>query len=190
MGPAVVMEKLLEELIATGINKGYVLYDEIDDLLPEDYSSGPEIDDILSELALAAIKILEEPGTARDIVQLEVHDPTDPVDVYLREVATLPLLTPEGEMDLVKRMQESGEEAEIARKDLLGSNLQLVVSIAKRYANGNIHVLDLIMQGNNALLKATYKFNSARGYRFSTFAERALISSWKLGHCSNFNFLG
>src|SRR5258708_3240997 len=129
---------------------------------PKDYSDGCEIDDILSELNRAGIEILEEPGIGRDVVQPEVHDPSDPVGVYLGEVATFPQLTPEVQMDLAKRMQESGEEAEIARKDVFGSNLQLVVSIAKRYANGNIQVLDLIMEGNNALLKATYKFNPSR----------------------------
>jgi DNA-directed RNA polymerase sigma subunit (sigma70/sigma32) len=171
MGTALVMGKRLEELIATGMRKGYVLYDEIDDLLPEDYSDGPEIDDILSELDRADIEIVDEPGIGGDVAQPEVHDPTNPVDVYLREVGTLPQLTPAVEMDLVKRMQGSGEEAEIARKDLLEPNLQMVGSVAKRNANGNIHILDLIMHGNNALLKATYKFNPSRSYRFSTFAE-------------------
>ncbi len=165
------MEKRLEELIAIGMKKGYVLYDEIDALLPEDYSDGCEIDDILSELNGAGIEILEEPGIARDIVQPEVHDPSDPVEVYLGEVGTLPQLTPEGEMDLAKRLQESGEEAEIARKDLIEPNLRMVVSVAKRYPNRDMHVLDLIVQGNDALLTATYKFNPSRSYRFSTFAE-------------------
>ena len=170
MGAALVMEKRLEELIAIGMKKGYVLYDEIDALLPDDYSDGCEIDDILSELDRAGIEILEEPGIAREIAQPEVHDPTDPVEVYLREVATFPQLTPEVQMDLAKRMQGSGEEAEIARKDLLGSNLRMVVSVAKRYPNRDMHILDLIVQGNDALLKATYKFNPSRGYRSSTFA--------------------
>jgi RNA polymerase primary sigma factor len=171
MGAALVMKKRLEELIAIGMKKGYVLYDEIDDLLPEHYSDGREIDDILSELEGAGVEILEEPGIASDDVQREVHDPSDPVEVYLREVAAFPQFTPEGEMDLAKRMQGSGEEAEIARKDLLGSNLRMVVSIARRYPSRDIHILDLIVQGNDALLKATYKFNPSRGYRFSTFAE-------------------
>ncbi len=171
MGAALVMEKRLEELIAIGMKKGYVLYDEIDALLPEDYSDGCEIDDILSELDRAGIEILEEPGAVRDFVQPEVHDPTDPVGVYVQEVAAFPQLTPECEMDLAKHMQGSGEEAEIARKDLLGSNLRMVVSIAKRYPSGDVHVLDLMVLGNEALLKATYKFNFAGGYRFSTFAE-------------------
>ncbi len=167
-----VRTEALEELIATGMKKGYVLYDEIDDLLPESYSDGPEIDNILSGLAQSGIEILEEPpGTASDVVQPEVHDPDDPVQLYLREVDTIPQLTPEGEMDLAKRMQGSGEEAEIARKDLIGSNLGLVVAIARRYENGNIHILDLILQGNNALQEATYKFNPSRSYRFSKFAE-------------------
>src|SRR5438477_9439525 len=91
LGTTLVMEKRLEELIAIGMKKGYVLYDEIDALLPEDYSDGCEIDEILSELARAGVEILEEPGIARDVVQPEVHDQSDPVEVYLLEVACFPL---------------------------------------------------------------------------------------------------
>jgi RNA polymerase primary sigma factor len=165
------MEKRLEELIATGMKKGYVLYDEIDDLLPEDYSDGGEIDDILSELARAGIKVLEEPGIASDVIQPEVHDPTDHLHWYMREIEAAPLLTPQDEINLAKRIQGDGEGAEIARKVLLESNLRLVVSVARRYAKSSSHILDLIQEGNNAILKASYKFNPARSYRFSTFAE-------------------
>jgi RNA polymerase primary sigma factor len=171
MGAALVTEKRLEEIIATGMKKGYVLCDEIDGFLPDYYSDGREIDDILSELERAGIEILEEPGIASDIAEPEVHDPTDPVEVFLQEVATFPQLTPEGEMDLAKRMQGSGEEAEIARKDLLEPNLRMVVSVAKRHPSGDMHILDLIVLGNNALLNATYKFNPSGSYKFSTFAE-------------------
>jgi RNA polymerase sigma factor (sigma-70 family) len=45
-----------------------------------------------------------------------------------------------------------------------------VVAVARRYPSGNMHLLDLIQEGNNALLKASYKFNPSRSYRFSTFA--------------------
>jgi RNA polymerase primary sigma factor len=96
---------------------------------------------------------------------------SDPVDYYLREIAAVPVLTPQDEINLAKRIQGGGEDAEIARKELIESNLPLVVHIAKRYANGAIDTLDLIMEGNTALLKAAHEFNPARNYRFSTFAE-------------------
>ena len=51
----------LEQLITTGKKKGYISYDEIDDLLPQNYSDGREIDDILSTLEKAGVEILEEP---------------------------------------------------------------------------------------------------------------------------------
>jgi RNA polymerase primary sigma factor len=174
MGTALVMDKRLQELITTAMKKGYVLYDEIDDLLPEDYSDGPEIDDILAELTRAGIEVLDEPRIERDFIQPKVQDSNDvfddPVDLYLRELATVPVLTPEGEMDLAKRIKRGGSDAEIAIKDLLEANLWLVVAIAKRFPNEDIHILDLIQEGNTALLNAGHKFNPARGYRFSTFA--------------------
>jgi RNA polymerase primary sigma factor len=171
MGPALVMDKRLQNLIASGMKKGHILYDEIDELLPEDYSGGSEIVDILSELAQAGIEVLDEPRIERDFVQPKAQDVLDDsLDYYLRELATVPVLTSEGEMDLAKCIERGGSDAEAAINDLLEANLWLVVAIAKRFPNENIHILDLIQEGNTALLNAGRKFNPACGYKFSTFA--------------------
>src|SRR5882762_3869007 len=127
MGAALVMDKRLQELIVSGMKKGHVLCDDIDGLLPEDYSGGSEIDDILSELVRAGIKVLDEPRIARDIVPPKVQNSDDvlddPVDFYLRELATVPVLTPEREMDLANIIQRDGADAETAIRDLLEANL-------------------------------------------------------------------
>ena len=91
----------------------------------------------------------------------------DPVRMYLKEIGKIPLLTPEQELDIAKRMAEGDESA---RKVMTEANLRLVVSIAKRYVGRGMQLLDLIQEGNLGLLKAVEKFDYTKGYKFSTYA--------------------
>ena len=109
--------------MSAGKAKGYVLYDDVNDLLTEDYPGGRELDDLLTELDTAGVEILEEPKAEFDkkaeesgdlgeidLVQ-EINDKTnDPVRMYLREMGSVPLLTREGEIELAKRI-ERGQAA-------------------------------------------------------------------------------
>jgi len=113
----------MKQLMSAGKQKGYVLYDEVNDLLAEDYPGGRELDDLLTELDTAGVEILEEPKAEfdkkveeaeepgeLDLVQ-ELNDKTnDPVRMYLREMGSVPLLTREGEIELAKRI-ERGQAA-------------------------------------------------------------------------------
>jgi RNA polymerase primary sigma factor len=113
----------IKQLMSAGKQKGYVLYDEVNDLLAEDYPGGRELDDLLTELDSAGVEILEEPKLEfdkkpeeaeepgeLDLVQ-ELNDKTnDPVRMYLREMGSVPLLTREGEIELAKRI-ERGQAA-------------------------------------------------------------------------------
>ena len=91
----------------------------------------------------------------------------DPVRMYLKEIGKVPLLTPDEEIELAKRMELGDEEA---KKTLAVANLRLVVSIAKRYVGRGMQFLDLIQEGNLGLIKAVEKFDYRKGYKFSTYA--------------------
>jgi len=86
---------------------------------------------------------------------------------YLGEIGRFPLLTADQEMTLARRVAEGELEAQ---QRLVEANLRLVVSIAKRYNNHGIHLLDLVQEGNLGLIRAAQKFDPARGFRFSTYA--------------------
>lgn len=92
---------------------------------------------------------------------------SDPVRMYLREIGRVNLLTYEDEVDLAKRV-EKGEKA--AKNKLITANLRLVVSIAKKYVNRGLTLLDLIQEGNIGLTRAVEKYDWRRGYKFSTYA--------------------
>ncbi|PZN09508.1 MULTISPECIES: RNA polymerase sigma factor RpoD [Thermaerobacter] len=91
----------------------------------------------------------------------------DPVRMYLKEIGRIPLLTPEQEIELAKRIEQGDEEA---KRKLIQANLRLVVSIAKRYVGRGMLFLDLIQEGNLGLIKAAEKFDYRKGFKFSTYA--------------------
>jgi len=86
---------------------------------------------------------------------------------YLAEIGRYPLLTAEQEMQLARRVVEGDIEAQ---RRIVEANLRLVVSIAKRYNNHGVSLLDLIQEGNLGLIRAAQKFDPLRGFRFSTYA--------------------
>ena len=66
-------------------------------------------------------------------------------------------------------IRRGNKDAEKAKKDLVEANLWQVVVIARRYTNRGLHILDLIQEGNNGLMKAAEDFDYTRGYRFSAY---------------------
>lgn len=87
--------------------------------------------------------------------------------VYLREIARIPLLTREQEVELARRIR-AGDET--AKQRLIEANLRLVVQVARRYINRGLPLPDLIEEGNIGLLRAVEKYEPERGTRFSTYA--------------------
>ncbi|MFC1804778.1 RNA polymerase sigma factor RpoD/SigA [Candidatus Omnitrophota bacterium] len=85
---------------------------------------------------------------------------------YLKEIRNIPLLTAKREVELSKRIKRGDEKA---RKEMIRSNLRLVINIAKRYMHLGIAFLDLIEEGNIGLMKAVDRFDHRKGFRFSTY---------------------
>lgn len=91
----------------------------------------------------------------------------DSIQMYLREIGRVPLLTPKEEVQLAKRKDRNDREA---AKRLIEANLRLVVSIAKKFVGKQLSLLDLIQEGNIGLFRAVEKFDYRKGYKFSTYA--------------------
>lgn len=111
-----------------------------------------------------------EADLERDLDVLQKLDPNfinDPVRLYLREIAETALLTHDQEIDLAKRVEDGDLQAV---QQFVRANLRLVVSIAKRYVNRGLTLLDLIQEGNIGLMRAVQKYDWRKGFRFSTYA--------------------
>ena len=131
-----------------------------------------EIQKFIKKMETHSIKILKSTDeNADENEEIEFNGflaVDDPVKMYLKDIGKVPLLTAEEEIELAKRILEGDKEA---KARLCKSNLRLVVSIAKRWANTNsLSFLDLIQEGNMGLLRAVEKFDYTKGFRFSTYA--------------------
>jgi len=91
----------------------------------------------------------------------------DSIQMYLREIGKVPLLTADEEIQLAKRKEKGDVEA---AKRMVQANLRLVVSIAKKFTGRSLSLLDLIQEGNIGLFRAVEKFDYRKGYKFSTYA--------------------
>ncbi|MBR0431060.1 RNA polymerase sigma factor RpoD [Candidatus Saccharibacteria bacterium] len=120
----------------------------------------PETDDLENEEELSD----EELAITAENVDAFADDS---VRLYLREIGKIPLLTPEEEADLAKKIVKGDKKA---KNKMVESNMRLVVSIAKRYGGRGLDFLDLIQEGNTGLLRAVEKFDPDKGFKFSTYA--------------------
>jgi len=93
---------------------------------------------------------------------------SDSIQMYLKEIGKVPLLTAAEEVELAKRKEKGDKEAV---KKIIEANLRLVVSIAKKFTGAKgLSLLDLIQEGNIGLFRAVEKFEYRKGYKFSTYA--------------------
>ncbi|MFG0318152.1 MAG: RNA polymerase sigma factor RpoD/SigA, partial [Planctomycetota bacterium JB042] len=95
-------------------------------------------------------------------------DASRALDQYLSEISRTPLLTPEEEVELGRRVREGDADA---RERMVRANLRLVVKMAKSWTGRGLPLLDLIEEGNIGLLRAVDRFDPERGHRFSTYAH-------------------
>ena len=160
--------------------------DDPDGRLRPASSPAPPDDGEQDDLADDGSPSLELPADEElDAEEAEAVGHRAPMDIYLGEIARIPLLTREQETELARQVA-AGDEA--ARKRMVESNLRLVVMLARRYQGRGLPLPDLIAEGNLGLIRAVEKFRWDRGTRFSTYAtwwirqaiQRALANQARL----------
>ncbi|MFH1538627.1 MAG: sigma-70 family RNA polymerase sigma factor [bacterium] len=181
------MNKELQQLIKDGEKNGHIFYEDIVDILcTDDIVDDTEVEEALSAFAERGISVLDENGIPivqaeedltgiRDVKmkkgsEAQVADAPidDSIQLYMKDVGKVPLLTHEEEIMLAKQIEAENEEA---KQQLIEANLRLVVSIAKKYVGHvDMSFLDLIQEGNLGLMRAVEKFDFRKGTRFSTYA--------------------
>jgi len=179
-----VYKEPMEELVARGRLRGFVTYSEILHMMPHIEQDIDVLEKLYEKLSDANIELVE----AKDLLEAPAEEPVkksakakkadleasedfnqDSVQMYLREIGKISLITGDEEKELAKKIEMGNEEA---RRKLTEANLRLVVSIAKKYVGRSPHLtlLDLIQEGNLGLFKAVEKFDYKKGYKFSTYA--------------------
>jgi len=176
----------IKNLIIKGRSRGFVTETELLYVFPEAEEYIYDYELTLEDLQKNGIQIIEDTGgflgagddlkkkTAQiigfnekkkfDISELSA----DSIQMYLREIGKVPLLSTAEEVELAKRKEKGDKEAE---KKLIEANLRLVVSIAKKFTGAKgLSLLDLIQEGNIGLFRAVEKFEYRKGYKFSTYA--------------------
>jgi len=193
---------------------GYVTTDDLIEYYPDIHDDSDHLEDVMMALRQQGVDIFDEDESAQDEGELEEDDEqdafdpilakhldlatvstTDTVGLYMKEMARVPLLSTEEEVELAVRIEQgiaarkrllklNGNatpdqhreleiaviDGQLAREHLIKANTRLVVSIAKRYIGRGVPFLDLIQEGNLGLMKAVSKYDYTRGFRFSTYA--------------------
>ncbi|MFH1292329.1 MAG: sigma-70 family RNA polymerase sigma factor [bacterium] len=174
-------------LIRKGRNRGFLTQLEISTIMPNPEFYLDLYEGLLDLLDRNGISLVETPtnllgtniGNGEILKSFQGEQPdmdkpfdlgqisSDSIQMYLREIGKIPLLTAEQEVSLAKRKELGDKEAD---RKLIESNLRLVVSIAKKFVGKPLSLLDLIQEGNIGLFRAVKKFDYRKGYKFSTYA--------------------
>ena len=169
----------VRQLITMGKEKGYLLYEEVNEMLPSEITSSDELDDIFSMFGQMGIEVVDseqkfreakegEEGAELDLTPGTLDKTNDPVRMYLREMGTVPLLTREGEVEIAKRI-ERGKKAVMRVITRTPMAAQEVARLAERLAAGELTVRDVVIFNEEevtdekiaAKIKQTLKLTSA-----------------------------
>src|SRR5882724_7761700 len=154
-------------LLEAGKENGHLSADEIAVALDELDLEPAQIDDFyhaLEELQIEVVVVEEE---EEQPVEAPREVSTDALQLFLKDIGKVDLLTAAQEVELAKRI-ERGDHS--AKQEMVEANLRLVVSIAKKYRNQGLPFLDLIQEGTIGLVRAAEKFDYRKGFKFSTYA--------------------
>ena len=157
------------QLLASGRAAGKLRAEDIATALDELDLDAAQLDEFFVTLEEQQIEVVarvdEELDAPEEAVASEVS--TDTLQLFLKDIGRVPLLTAAQEVELAKRI-ERGDHS--AKQAMVEANLRLVVSIAKRYRNQGLPFLDLIQEGTIGLVRAAEKFDHRKGFKFSTYA--------------------
>ncbi len=159
--------------------EGFVILDEPGDGYEADAMEAPSIDEAMDgpegecllHIEARSLEDLDEEALDVDTAALIEEDDEirydDTLKAYLQEIGSIPLLTPEEERELARRVEQNDK---VAQAKLIEANLRLVVSVAKKYTKRGLSFMDLLQEGNQGLIRAVEKFKYSKGFKFSTYA--------------------
>ena len=157
-------------LLAAAQEHGSLNADEIALALGELELDAGHLDDFYAALDELQIDVVEaDPASELDADPDEgVREvSTDALQLFLKDIGRVDLLTAAQEVELAKRIERGDHRA---KQEMVEANLRLVVSIAKKYRNQGLPFLDLIQEGTIGLVRAAEKFDHRKGFKFSTYA--------------------
>jgi RNA polymerase primary sigma factor len=188
------LSKVVAALVKRGKHRGFLTMAEVQQELEDAEASGEAFEEVADALRSQGMKLTEEgPGVTEEFIEVGQISVSDPVRLYLNEIGRYPLLTSQQEVELAMQMEAGvraqarlveeglidddraflGHEIDMgdaAQKQLVQSNLRLVVALARRYVGRGMALLDLIQEGNVGLMRAVERFDYRRGFKFSTYA--------------------
>ncbi len=160
-----------QRLLESGLRDGRLDADEVALALDELELEPSQLDEFYAALDEAQIAVVPAGGAGPEpeveVERAESEITTDALQLFLKDIGKVPLLTAAQEVELAKRI-ERGDHG--AKQAMVEANLRLVVSIAKRYRNQGLPFLDLIQEGTIGLVRAAEKFDYRKGFKFSTYA--------------------
>jgi RNA polymerase primary sigma factor len=176
----------IKGLVTKGQQQGVLSFSEIADAVSEVDLDEAEVEELYGYLEKSEIELVEDIDTDPAIKQAEAERETtkrrrkpkgqidlrpdmttDSLQLFLKDIGKVRLLTAQEEVDLAKRIERGDLDA---KQKMVESNLRLVVSIAKNYRNQGLPFLDLIQEGTLGLVRAAEKFDYRKGFKFSTYA--------------------
>ena len=145
----------VRQLITMGKEKGYLLYEEVNDMLPSEITTSDELDDIFSMFGSMGIEVVDseqkfrekaegEEGMELDLTPGTLDKTNDPVRMYLREMGTVPLLTREGEVEIAKRI-ERGKKAVLRVISRTPMAAQEVARLGERLRASEVSIRDVVV---------------------------------------------
>ncbi|HLM30951.1 MAG TPA: sigma-70 family RNA polymerase sigma factor [Solirubrobacterales bacterium] len=176
----------VKALVAKGHTEGVIAYGEVAQALAEVEVDEGDIEELYGYLEGQGVEMVDDVDPAqaaspdaeraepkrgkrrqKAALDLKPDMTTDSLQLFLKDIGKVRLLTAQEEVDLAKRIERGDLDA---KQKMVESNLRLVVSIAKNYRNQGLPFLDLIQEGTLGLVRAAEKFDYRKGFKFSTYA--------------------